>query len=114
MSEPDQLPFRRTWHGYPSWAEYLKANMALMPLIALCGTVVLYAGDTRYMVRAEDGEALEAQIEQVQEAVNEVRTEQRVVNGEIGNLKDDIQDVKDTSVEINRKLDRLIERESGR
>lgn len=111
MSEPDQLPFRRTWHGYPSWGEYLKANMALMPLITLCGVVVVWAGDSRYMVREEDGKALEQQIEEVQSAVNEVRTEQRVVNGEIGNLKDDIQEVKDTSVEINRKLDRLIERQ---
>lgn len=113
MSEEQQVlnQYRRTWHGYPSWTEYLKANMALMPLVTICAAAALSLADGRYMVRAEDGETIETQVEALQKSVDEIRTEQRVSKGEISHVREKLEDVKESTEEINRKLDRLIERQ---
>jgi len=109
-----EAPYKRTWHGYPSWLEYLKANVALTPILVFCGGIILMAGDSRYMVREKDGETIETQIKTVQTAVTDIQVKQEVFKSEMEHVKDNIQDVKRGTDQINAKLDRLIERESDR
>jgi outer membrane murein-binding lipoprotein Lpp len=85
--------------------------MALMPLVAICGAVALQLADARYMVRDVDGESVEQQIETVQTAVTDIQAKQQVFTSEIEHIKASVQDVKEDTAEINRKLDRLIERQ---
>ena len=104
------MPDASHWHGYKSFVDYLKANMALLPLLAIVGAAALSVADSRYMVRDEDGEQLGDQIEVVQEAVTEIRAEQRVSKSEVEHIKESVGEVKQSTKEINEKLDRLIER----
>jgi len=91
--------------------------MALLPLLtlvaAVCGAVLLQYADARYMVKSEDGRTISQKVETIQDKVNDIQSQQRVFANDIDNVKDSISEVKSGTTEINRKLDRLIERGNG-
>lgn len=54
------------WHGYRSGVDWLKANVALLPLITLAGYAALALADQRYDARYVQSVALSDAVQQIQ------------------------------------------------
>ena len=62
---------RSHWHGYRSGIDWLKANVALMPLLALAGAAALALADARYDKRYVQQAALGDAVQTIQLGQNE-------------------------------------------
>jgi hypothetical protein len=59
------------WHGYQSGIDWLKANVALMPLLGLAGAAALSLADARYDERYVQIAALDSAVQTIQLGQNE-------------------------------------------
>ena len=92
---------------------WLKAQMALMPLLALVGATAMIAADARYddrYVKKVDGAEVQRSVDLVRASVAEIKTTQAVNAEQIKNISDTLGDLKESQTNISQKIDRLIER----
>jgi hypothetical protein len=106
------VPEPRRIGPFDFWG-WLKAQMALMPLLAFVGAVAMIAADARYDARyvaKGDGASQTKAIEEIKASVADVKTTQAVNAEKIQTIQGSISDLKKGQEVISDKLDRLIER----
>ena len=99
--------------GYGTFSGWLKAQMALTPLLALAGAAAMVLADSHFddrYVNQQDGDQVAQTVDEVQRAVTEVQKTQAVNAEKIINIESSVEDLKKQSDTIEAKIDRLIER----